>query len=65
VTDHQPWSRPQRVALVTGTDVDFGMARMFEAFREDFFTEVRVFGDYDEAVAWASEKRSEDREMER
>ena len=60
VTDHQPWSRPPRVAIVAGTDADFGMARMFEAFREDFSTQVRVFRDYEEAVGWASERAKAD-----
>jgi len=39
---------------VVSTEFDFGMARMFEAFREDFATEVRVFRSYEDAVAWAA-----------
>lgn len=57
VTNHQPLARPARVALVVSTESDFGMARMFEAFREDFATEVRVFRGYEDAVAWASAAR--------
>jgi hypothetical protein len=38
-------------ALVVATDVGFGLARMFGALREDVSTEVRVFQDYEEAVA--------------
>jgi hypothetical protein len=53
VLGHQPASPPSRVAFVTARDVDFGMARMFEVFREDPATEFRVFRDYHEAVAWA------------
>jgi hypothetical protein len=41
------------VAFVTGRDPDFGLARMYEMLSEQPSTEVRVFRDYDEAVAWA------------
>ena len=53
VTRHQPATPPSRVAFVTQRDVDFGISRMFEAFREDPRTEFRVVRDYDEAVCWA------------
>jgi hypothetical protein len=53
VLEHQPVAPPSRVAFVTARDVDFGMTRMFEVFREDPATEFRVFRDYHEAVAWA------------
>ena len=53
VLESQPVARPPRVAIVTGTDVDFGMARMFGAYREHPSTQVRVFRDYDDAVTWA------------
>jgi hypothetical protein len=43
------------VSLVVGNEFNFGMARMFEAFREDLSTEVRVFQDYQDAVAWSSQ----------
>ena len=64
VTKHQPLSRPPRVSLVVGNEFNFGMARMFEAFREDLSTEVRVFQDYQDAVAWSSQPigKSQDRE---
>lgn len=52
VIQHQPTPPPSRIAFVTDRDVDFGMARMFEVFREDPGTAFRVFRDYDEAVAW-------------
>ena len=55
VTKHQPLSRPPRVALVVSNDFNFGMARMFEAFREDLSTEVRVFQIYEDAVAWTAQ----------
>lgn len=53
VARHQPDKPPSRVAFVTSRDVDFGSARVFEAFREDPRTEFRVFRDYEEAVRWA------------
>ena len=53
VLQHQPEPPPARVAFVTRRDVDFGMARMFEVFREDPRTEFRVFRDYDQALRWA------------
>lgn len=53
ILENQPPKPPARVAFVTGRDADFGMARMFQVFREDPSTEFRVFRDYDAAVAWA------------
>jgi len=50
---NQPTPPPLRVAFVTQRDVDFGMARMFEVFREDPRTAFRVFRDYEEALRWA------------
>jgi len=49
----QPTPPPEKVAFVTAREVDYGMARMFGALREDSATDFRVFRDYDEAVAWA------------
>jgi len=53
---HQPATPPSRVAFVTPGDVEFGLARMFEAFREDPRTEFRVFRCYDDAVHWAGSR---------
>jgi hypothetical protein len=53
ILDNQPETAPSRVAFVTHRDADFGMARMFEVFREDPRTAFRVFRDYDEAISWA------------
>jgi hypothetical protein len=53
VLERQPDSPPARVAFVTARDVDFGMARAFEAFRDDPRTELNVFRDFDEALRWA------------
>jgi len=52
VARHQRALPPSRVAFVASADVNFGLARMFEAFRDDPRTEVRVFRDFDEAISW-------------
>ena len=44
-----------KAEFVTARDVDFGMVRMVEVFRERPATEVHVFRDYDTALAWARE----------
>lgn len=49
----QPIPPPARVAFVTGRDVDFGMSRMFGAYRDDPRTEFRVLRDYKKAIRWA------------
>ncbi len=53
VLRNQPATPPSKVAFVVGRDLDFGMSRMFEVFREDPRTAFRVFRDYDEAISWA------------
>lgn len=50
---HQPDPPPAKMAFVVDRDVDYGMARIFEVFREDPRTEFRVFMDFEEAIAWA------------
>ncbi len=54
VLSNQRDTPPERVAFVTGRDVDFGLARMFEAFRSDPRTAFRVFRNFDKALRWAS-----------
>jgi hypothetical protein len=49
----QPSPPPSKVAFVTTQNVDFGMIRMFQVFREHPATKVRVFRDYEEALTWA------------
>jgi hypothetical protein len=44
-----------RVAVVVHRDVDFGMARMYSAYVDEFSAEVRVYRDFDEAVRWLTE----------
>ena len=57
ILQHQPTPPPARIAFVTQRDVDFGMARMFQVFREDPGTAFRVFRDYEEAICWARSPR--------
>jgi hypothetical protein len=44
---------PARLAIVTGRDVDFGLSRMFEAFRENASTQVHIFRELNDAMSWA------------
>lgn len=44
-----------RVAIVAPSDVVFGMARMYEAFRSESPEQVRVFRDRAAAEAWLEE----------
>lgn len=41
-----------RVALVADSDVSYGLARMYQAFRADSPLDLRVFRDMGEARAW-------------
>ncbi|MBM3789340.1 MAG: hypothetical protein FJW35_03210 [Acidobacteria bacterium] len=43
-----------RVALVAGSDLEFGLARMFAAFSIDAHTTISVFNSMEEAQAWLS-----------
>lgn len=52
IVTHQPPEVPRRVAWVVAREVDFGMVRIFEVYREDKRTAHRVFRDFDDAVAW-------------
>ncbi|MEE4297832.1 MAG: hypothetical protein V2J24_00195 [Pseudomonadales bacterium] len=42
----------RRSAIVAGNALHFGLARMFQAYLGEREANVRVFGDFDEAVAW-------------
>jgi hypothetical protein len=57
ILSHQPAPPPERIAWVTSREVDFGLSRMYGAFREDPRTEFRVFREYEEAVSWARSSR--------
>jgi len=41
-----------RVAIVVEADVGFGIARMYQAFRDESAVPLRVFRDLDEACSW-------------
>lgn len=41
-----------RMAIVTGAEVAYGLARMFQILADDASYEVTVFRDVDDAVAW-------------
>ena len=41
-----------RRAFVVGSDVAFGMARMFEMLRDDALDQIRVFKNIEDARAW-------------
>lgn len=49
---NQPTPPPAKIAFVTGRDVDFGMARMFEVYRRSPDTAFRVFRSYGDAISW-------------
>lgn len=49
---NQPATPPARVAIVTGRDADYGLARMLEVYRQDPRTAFRVTRDLDEALEW-------------
>ncbi len=55
ILEQQPGTPPLRVAFVAPSDAEFGMARMFQVFREDSRTEFNAFRDYDEAISWAGQ----------
>ncbi len=41
-----------RQAIVTNSDLHFGMTRMYQAMMSDIFPNIKVFRDMDEAKAW-------------
>jgi hypothetical protein len=41
-----------RVAIVAASDVQYGLARMYQAFRSESPLDLRVFREMDEARAW-------------
>lgn len=52
VNTRQPSPAPMRVAIVTSRDVDYGLARIFGAYRDRSETDVQVFQDFDAAAHW-------------
>ena len=45
---------PARLAFVASRNLEFGLLRMFEAFREQEGVEIEVFRDYEEALKWVN-----------
>ena len=43
---------PMKIADVTSTDLSYGLARLFQGYRDDATTELRVFRNMAEAEAW-------------
>lgn len=58
ILDNQPTPPPSKMAFITSREVDFGMARMFEAYRDDSGTAFQIFRDYDEAIGWLTSDRA-------
>lgn len=53
-------TKERRVAIVVGSDVDFGIARMYQTLASLRFEQSRrVFRDYDEAMTWLRAPSSE------
>jgi len=48
--------RPSRNAFVAPDDFSFGLARMYEVFRDQEGYEIRVFRGEQEAIAWLNEE---------
>ncbi len=51
--------RGYRTAIVASGPLNFGMSRMLQTLGSDLPGNIRVFRDYDEALAWASEPEAE------
>ena len=47
---------PGKVALLVEEDLSFGVGRMYEAYRSSAATEVEVFREESDAIAWLLEK---------
>ena len=53
ILHHQPAIPPSKMAFVVRSDLEYGLSRMFEAYRQDQRTDFRVFRDFEEALTWA------------
>ena len=47
-----PFGAGSRRALVVGSDVAFGMARMFQILQDESVADVEIFRELDDALAW-------------
>lgn len=54
---HEGLRKDGKTALVAGTDLDFGLARMADSLAavEDFSVKIRTFRSMEEAAAWLDE----------
>jgi hypothetical protein len=50
---------PGRCAVLAGSDVVFGLLRVYEAFSDGAPVTVRVFRDRNRALAWLKDERQE------
>ncbi len=49
-----------RQAIVTNSDLHFGMTRMYQVMMSDIFPNIKVFRDIDEAEAWLFEETGQE-----
>ena len=54
ILTHQPETPPSKVAFVAPGDLEFGLARVFDVYREDSRTTFRVFREYEKAISLAN-----------
>ncbi len=52
ITGYRLFDEKSRRAIVADKDITFGMARMYEVFREDAPEEIKLFRDIAEARRW-------------
>jgi hypothetical protein len=55
IVNNQPAIPPSKMAFVAQSDLEYGLSRIFEAYRKDQRTDFRVFRDFEQAVIWASD----------
>jgi hypothetical protein len=60
IIHHQPASPPEKMAFVAHGDLEYGMSRMFEVYRQNLKTDFRVFRDIEEALNWAGMHEPDD-----
>ena len=53
ILHHQPAIPPSKISFVALSDLEYGLSRMFEVYRQDQRTDFRVFRDFEEALNWA------------
>jgi hypothetical protein len=49
---HRDQIGPSRTAIVVSTDVDYGLARMYQAYAESTSIETNIFRDLEDARRW-------------